>query len=329
MGTNKYLSYKFRFVYTFLLILLGQIFLGSCTENITEPMEVTPADSVVKPAPAPSPSDPVPAPEPDPAPTPEPTPEPAPEPAPVPTPVPAYNLLFESTFEQPDALAKWQSEQAYSTSITRVNSRAKKGTYSAKFVINKTDKLVSGSYRAELKHDQMPIGAERWYGMSVFLPSDYTKDRVPESIFQWHNVPNFKAGETWNTYKFQNPWRLETNNGRFVFVHQFGNEAGAFIGSKSYDLGAYKVGEWTDFVVHFKASHGTDGFFELWINGAKVLEIKGPRVYYNDESGPYFKMGIYKWGWSGNESSVSTRTLYFDEIRVGNEKSSYSEVAPR
>ncbi len=235
-------------------------------------------------------------------------------------------LLVNSTFEESDALSKWQYE-ANPGAISRSNTVARAGSYSAKFSINKSDALVSGSYRAEIKTEQVAINAERWYGMSVFLPSTYSKDPIPESIFQWHNVPNFKAGETWSNYKFQNPWRLETNNGRLVFVHQYGNASGGFVGSKSYDLGEYKTNEWIDFVVHYKASY-SNGFFELWKNGVKVLNITGTGVYYNDESGPYMKMGIYKWGWSGTGSTVSNRTLYFDQIKIGDERSSYNDVAP-
>ncbi|NEU09988.1 hypothetical protein GZH53_16810 [Flavihumibacter sp. R14] len=237
------------------------------------------------------------------------------------------SLLNSSTFEESNAISLWQSE-ANPGAITRSNTVAREGSYSAKFSINKTDALISGSYRAEIKTDLMPINSERWYGMSVFLPSTYVKDPIPESIFQWHNVPNFKAGETWSSYKFQNPWRLETNNGRLVFVHQYGTQSGSFAGSKSYDLGEYQVGVWTDFVVHFKATFASDGIFELWKNGSKVLTINGPGVYYNDESGPYMKMGIYKWGWSGTGSTVSNRTLYFDQIKIGDQTSSYNDVAP-
>lgn len=360
MRENNFISFKLTKVCSYIFIILWGFFVASaCTDEADDigPITVTPVDTTSKPAPTPPPVDPEPAtptptdPVPStPAPT-EPTPttpapaEPAPtqpaptEPAPtqpVPTnpaptqPTPKY-LVLESTFEESNALSKWQSEQASPSSITRVNNVAKAGSYSAKFVINKTDKLVAGSYRAELKHDILPKNAERWYGMSVYLPSSYTVDRVPESIFQWHNVPNFKAGEDWGNYKFQNPWRLETNNGRFRFVHQYSSVASdpkSPVRSKAYDLGEYKTGEWTDWVVHFKATHTSDGILEIWKNGTKVLTINGP-VYYNDETGPYFKMGIYKWGWSGNESSVSTRTLYFDEVRVGSEKSSFQEVAPR
>lgn len=242
----------------------------------------------------------------------------------------SYSLIFESSFEEADALKKWLSE-ANSYSISRATSPVRAGKYSAKFVINKTDSLIAGSYRAELKQEIMPVNAERWYGISIYLPTSFLADHTPESIFQWHNVPNFNSGENWGKYKFQNPFRLETNNGRHVFVHQYSSVASdpnSPVRSKAYDLGAYETGKWIDWVIHFKLSFKEDGLLEIWKNGEKVLSLTGAN-YYNDESGPYFKMGIYKWGWSHKSSSQSEqRTVFYDEVRIGNEHSSYQEVSP-
>ena len=50
---------------------------------------------------------------------------------------------------------------------------------------------------------------------------------------------------------------------------------------------------------------------------------------YNDLLSPYFKIGIYKWDWAGTSKSVTTsRVVYIDEVRIGNEKSGYDKVYP-
>ncbi|NEU09989.1 hypothetical protein GZH53_16815 [Flavihumibacter sp. R14] len=242
----------------------------------------------------------------------------------------SHGVLLTSSFEEENDLRSWQFE-ANPGALTRSSEVAKSGNYSAKFSISKKDALVSGSHRAEIKTAHLPKEAERWYSLSVYLPSSYSNDPVPESIFQWHNVPNFKSGESWGKYKFQNPWRLETNNGRLVFVHQYNTVASnpnSPVNSKAYDLGEYKLNEWMDFVIHFKATHTAEGIFELWKNGTKMMTITGPGVYYNDETGPYMKLGIYKWGWSGTGSRVNNRTLYIDDIKIGDENSSYNDIAP-
>lgn len=238
------------------------------------------------------------------------------------------NLILKSNFEEPNALSKWQSETAYPNSIERSPSPKKANNFCAKFTIKKLDPSLSIGYRAELKDNEMPINSERWYGLSVFLPESYSIDPIPESFIQWHNMPNFKRGETWGRYKFQNPFRIETRNGRFYFVHQFSSipaDANSTIASKSYDLGPYKTESWTDWVIHFKLSYKSDGLFEIWKDGKKALALSGPN-YYNDDSGPYLKLGLYKWGFL--ESSLNERILYIDDIRVGNQHSNYKQVAP-
>lgn len=244
------------------------------------------------------------------------------------------SLIFQNSFEEPEALSKWErGELPNNSAVTISTSPVKFGKYSAKFTLNQTDKLVAGSKRAELKLNEKPLPpiAERWYGLSVFLPDSFIVDPVPESIFQWHQVPNFKAGETWSTIR-PTALYVKTENGRLGLVHSFysiPSDPKSPGKSKRYDLGEYKTGVWTDFVMHIKFTYKEDGILEMWKNGLKILTINGP-TYYNDESGPYFKMGIYKWGWAMDVKSTTTqRIVYYDEIKIGNENSSYDEVAPK
>lgn len=76
-------------------------------------------------------------------------------------------------------------------------------------------------------------------------------------------------------------------------------------------------------VYHIKFSHKSDGKLEVWKNGIKVINYKGPNSY-NDKYFPYFKAGIYKRKWY----KISKRVVYLDEVRVGNKKATYKDVAP-
>ena len=49
------------------------------------------------------------------------------------------------------------------------------------------------------------------------------------------------------------------------------------------------------YLVHVKWSNQNDGILEIWKDGEKVVDQKGPNTF-NDAKGPYFRMGIYK-GW--------------------------------
>jgi hypothetical protein len=44
-------------------------------------------------------------------------------------------------------------------------------------------------------------------------------------------------------------------------------------------LGPIQKNVWYDFVYHVKWSSGSDGFFDAWINGKKVLTHRGPTTY--------------------------------------------------
>ena len=66
-----------------------------------------------------------------------------------------------------------------------------------------------------------------------------------------------------------------------------------------------------------------DGFLKIWKNGAKVTDMVGPTCF-NDVGGPYLQMGIY-----ARIDIGQTVIIYYDELRIGDSNSSYSEVAPR
>src|SRR5690606_26811470 len=103
-----------------------------------------------------------------------------------------------------------------------------------------------------------------------------------------------------------------------------GNESSAYT---NYPLGSIERGEWNEFVFHFVHAPNQDGLIELWKNGQKVHTIKGP----NMRSGfprPRLKIGIYKWLWNNGQSGgTSKRTLYYDNIRIGNENTVLSEIS--
>lgn len=227
------------------------------------------------------------------------------------------NLLFQNTFEATDALSALYLEKANTNSITRSAEQAKGGSNSVKFHLNKTDADVAGSKRSEalLEWQESPK-FERWVGMSIFLPSSYVTDPAEESVFQWHAINSVDLdGVSMNNAAIA----MYTKNGRWELGMKYGG---------SVDMGVYDKNVWTDWVIHVKFSAGSDGVFEIWKNGKLMLQRNG-RNNYNDLKGNFFKIGIYKYAWpQGYPSTTTSRTLYYDEIKIGNENSSYLEVAP-
>jgi hypothetical protein len=235
-------------------------------------------------------------------------------------------LIFSSDFENPE-LKGWRGS-GNSPIIARGLARA--GKHAMRTSLDRSKDQCT--YRTEVSGPRADIGKEYWYGLSILLPEDYVPDRVWEIVAQWHGVPDFQAGETW-----RNPvMALFTTGGHWSWVTRWDAKRNTFRtgkreygGTRRYDLGPYRRGVWTDWVVHVKWSYGPDGFLQVWKDGRKVIDQNGPNAF-NDAHGPFFKMGLYK-GWRDpkrRSDAVNRRVLYHDEFRMGGAGASYEDVAP-
>jgi len=239
---------------------------------------------------------------------------------------PSGELIFVGDFESGD-LSGWRIS---GNSPSVVSSPVRAGKHAMKTVLDRYKSKVC--YRTEVSGPGSKVGEEYWYGFSIFLPKDYAADRVWEIVAQWHGSPDFKIGETW-----RNPvMALKTHGGRWSLLNRWDAKPNTYAGGKRsyegtmrWDFGPYRTGVWTDWVFHVKWSYKDDGFLQVWKDGKKILDRKGPNAF-NDARGPYFKMGIYK-GWRNSRvpcDAVSRRVLYHDEFRMAGAGASYRDVAP-
>lgn len=236
----------------------------------------------------------------------------------------AQNKLFvNDSFETDDFLSNWnRAEKCCSYSITRSDSIARTGKFSAKFELNKMDSDVANSKRAELTTSaEKTPNVERWYKFSTYLPQNYAIDSLPEILAQWHEIPDFRLGETWRSP----PVSLQIDKSRWIVrilsSNLKVNTNKSLSTNETLNISNIKTGVWTDWIFHIFFSYDNDGFVQVWQNGELIIDYKGPN-YYNDEKGPYFKIGLYKWGWKGksSKSTVKSRVIYFDDVQVSNEK---------
>jgi len=235
-------------------------------------------------------------------------------------------LLFSSDFEGAD-IKGWQPSGNI-PAPTRELARA--GRYAMKSSLSRYKDRFSN--RTEVSGPKARMGQEYWYGFSIFLPEDYVPDGVWEIVAQWNAVPDSKIGEQWRNP----PAALFTTGGRWRWVMHWDAKRNTFEtgkrrydGTREYDLGPYRRNVWTDWVVHVKWSCGPDGLLQVWRNGEKVIDRTGPNAF-NDEIGPFFKMGLYK-GWGDPKKpcdAVDKRVVYHDEFRMGGADASYEDVAP-
>lgn len=212
-----------------------------------------------------------------------------------------------------------------SYSVARSTAFARHGQYSTRFELNSTDADVASSKRIEASRASNDEGtiAERWYGISYYLPADYNTDPTPELLTQWQSLKGVSP-----------PLALWTQNGKWLLV-QTKNTTTALntIKSSSKELGAYTKGAWTDFVFHVKWSITSAGLVEVWKNGVKITTatLSGPNTYFGIATGNYLKVGIYKWPWKKTDSYTSNQTkrvVYIDDVRIGNASAVYNDVAP-
>jgi hypothetical protein len=241
-------------------------------------------------------------------------------------------LYLESKFEERDALSQWSLEVCRKDAITVSKVISRKGKYSLRFEFSKSDPLQYNGYvRAELRQNfKTDETGENWYGFSHYLPKDFILDPVPEVIAQWHEIPDRHLGEDWRSP----PISLEIKNGHYyvkvLWASNPVNTNRTKDGELFYDLGPVDKRKWTDWVFHIKFRYDSTGILEVWKNKEKILFREGPNSF-NDQRFPYFKIGIYKWGWAsgGKQSPESTRVVYFDEIRVGGRNANIQQVSPQ
>ncbi len=128
------------------------------------------------------------------------------------------------------------------------------------------------------------------------------------AIFQLHNFP--EKGVLWNLFTWDGRLRSTSDSlGDLMDI----------------DIAPY-LNKWIRMVVHFKPSTEGDGFIKMWLNDELVVNKSG-MTKQSGSQGPYFKHGIYFWGYEKFDHGKRA-VAYFDNLRIGDETSSYESVNP-
>ncbi len=229
-------------------------------------------------------------------------------------------------FESKALSGEWWKEYPTKLYSCNIVNNPKPNKSSLRIELRKTDPIVNGGKRAEISLNREEKNEEHWYGLDIFLPFSgteyYADDPLSaESLTQWHNVPD--PGEEWTT----SPLGLLTKNGEYI-ISRLWDENPI---SKNYDiwenkkeskhnLGSYHMdlGKWVRWVFHVKwgwlPEHNTK--LEVFKNNALVLDCSGLPNTTNDKYGVYWKIGIYKWDWMSQNSILTKRIVYYDNISI-------------
>lgn len=230
-------------------------------------------------------------------------------------------------------------EQGNLAEVVSSPAPVRKGSYAVKFLVDRINSPNSHRSMIIPKGNKpkdwavtQKIGKDWWYGFSIYFPDSWTKDNIWDLVAQMHGRPDLDIGED-----YRNPFLAWYTDGDNITIkniwdakrNTFESGSRVYGGKIVLWTGPIIKEQWTDWVMHAKWSYQEDGIIEIWRNGVQVVNSHGPNCF-NDKNGPYFDIGIYK-GWRDRyqpEGMVASRLVYFDEVRIANENSSYSDVAP-
>jgi hypothetical protein len=223
----------------------------------------------------------------------------------------AWNMIIEETFEESPFYTYVHRQFGHSHSFRTVSTPSLRGERAGRFELRRGDsKVTNTGKRAEVLFMQNE-NKENWYSFGIYLPSSgFAKDSDNDILSQWT-----QSG-------FGSPSiSLRSENDRFHF--RFRDSKG---NTESVDLGSISKNTWNQFVFHVIHSSGSDGLIEVWRNGNRLIQRKGPNMY----SGPLprWKVGIYKPTWERKSTDTDVRVAFFDNIRIGNQNASYDEMRP-
>ena len=173
-----------------------------------------------------------------------------------------------------------------------------------------------------------PIGSERWYSFSIYIPNDWWYDDNKVHLLQWHGTEDkaergFGRNPPLTLIAYRSELRIrQLWSARRI---QTGNE-----NRKDIWRGKIEKGKWMHFVFHMKWSYEKDGFLEVWKDGRQIIDQQDHPNCYNDAEGPYFNLGIY-WPSALDRSEYSSsarHTVYYDSFKVGDGRNRLSDMAP-
>jgi hypothetical protein len=221
------------------------------------------------------------------------------------------NILYSESFDGSMIFASYVKKQTATTyGITLAKDKYYSGTQSARFELRDTDPEVQSGTRSEIVFPEA-TNLSRWYSFAIYFPRDgYAKDDADEVISQWHQG----GGKT--------PALCLRTRNDILYIRILGVWK---------SLGTIVKDTWQAYVIKVKHSSGSTGMVEIWRNGKLIFTHKGANMYRvtGDIKNPSWKLGIYKSTWNGTAKTKATkRVLYFDEIKLGNEKATYEEMAP-
>ena len=180
---------------------------------------------------------------------------------------------------------------------------ARAGTHSVQITVHEGDITAAGDdntvvERAELDSGHYALrGREAWYGFSFLVPKDFpiVDDRLVIGSCKQSDVPRPITAQRFR-------------NGRHTFTVESQGQ------KESYSLPPIRLGQWVDMIYHMRYSTDQDGQVEVWMNGRRVVEYRGPTAEASAKNAFYHKIGLYR------DRLKIPMTIYYDNYTMGGSK---------
>lgn len=179
---------------------------------------------------------------------------------------------------------------------------------------------------------------EHWFAFAVYLPEDFVPDTHQEMIWELHGRPDSEDGELSRNapvaIRIKNDqWLISYIKDSNYITYKAGDAKKVYEESKAITVGKYETGKWTVFVINTLYDYTPSGYLKIWKDDELIIN-KTNGIGFNDNRGPFVRMGLYKAVWRTDQSwsaptTVSSRTIYMDDFRVGDANTTYEEIVPK
>lgn len=226
---------------------------------------------------------------------------------------PSRNLIFHETFEGPEPFSTVHNKEVgdWDYALQYLDTIVYDGNRSARFEIRDDQPMVAQGRRSEvtvIMGTDERLTKKAWYSFAVYFPSSFASDTTYDVISQW--------------YYEGSPVRLIAKGDRILI------DIGCEMESKEkIVVGDLTRDTWHEFVFQFIHSASEDGYLAIWHNGERKVARTGCNLY--GDSLPKWKIGIYKASFEVGTSLVKNRVVFFDNVKIGDEKAQYRDLEPR
>ncbi|MBV6319949.1 polysaccharide lyase [Duganella violaceipulchra] len=187
-----------------------------------------------------------------------------------------------------------------------------------------SDPLWSSTARTEVAaRNEYIIQGVRWYGISVYFPTDWLFNPAPTVVAQLHTSQKTLAvSPPVSIVASGANMSLELNyNHRALDGTDPATKANSAL--KSIRLGSIQTAKWYCFVVRADWNNNAGaGNFSLWMNGDNVYTASNQTNDYSTWLGNYPKTGIYMPG----SMTVPYRNIYTDFIWLGGPSTTFAQM---